>query len=176
MTKLVPIALCLCALMLTACTERKPQQPSQWRGKEVKVDSAQLALLELNQKMVVTADDLLLQYVQTMTDTYAMYETNAWIYFIDRGDMDTPAPQSGDTWNIHLKVYSLEDQKLLIDCLRQYRIGKNELPKAIDSNISEFRIGTKARMLAPWYSAYGMQGTQQVPPYENVIIEIEIKE
>jgi FKBP-type peptidyl-prolyl cis-trans isomerase len=30
-------------------------------------------------------------------------------------------------------------------------------------------------MLVPWYAAYGIQGTDEIPPYENLIIEIDIK-
>lgn len=168
--------LSLWAVLLISCVEKKPQQPSQWLGKEVKVDSAQLALLELNQKMVVTADDLLAKTVQTFSEKYALYNANTWIYFINRGNIDAPPPIKGEKWTIHTTIYSLTTRKLLIDTLQEYTIGKGELIVAIENNIHEFRKGTKARMLVPWYAAYGMQGTKEVPPYENVIIEIEIKE
>jgi hypothetical protein len=74
-----------------------------------------------------------------------------------------------------MTVYTLETKQLLVDIIREFRIGKSELPPAIDNNISEFRKGSQARMLVPWYGAFGMQGTKEVPPYENVIINIEIK-
>ena len=162
-------------LLLVGCGKKNPQTPSRWLGKEPKVDTTQLALLELNKKMVEAADTKLTQIAQTQTEPYALYNGNTWIYFEQRGDMNAPAPKDGDIWEIHMTVYTLETKQLLVDIIREYRIGKSELPPAIDNNISEVRKGSQARMLVPWYGAFGMQGTKEVPPYENVIINIEIK-
>lgn len=170
------IYLALPLLLFISCGKKQqPQTPSRWLGKEVKVDSTQLALLELNQRMVEAADNKLTQLAQTEEEPYALYEGNTWIYFLDRGEVNTPAPKEGDIWEVHMTVYSLENKQLLVDILREYHIGKSELPPAIDHNISEFRKGCQARMLVPWYGAFGMQGTKDVPPYENVIIHIKIK-
>lgn len=162
-------------LLMVACGKQPPQTPSRWLGKEMQVDSTQLALLELNQKMVEAADTKLTQIAQAQEEPYALYEGNTWIYFLQRGDMNTPAPKDGDTLVVHMAVHSIENNQLLVDILHEYRVGKSELPPAIDNNISEFRKGCQARMLVPWYGAFGMQGTKEVPPYENVIIHIEIK-
>ena len=162
-------------LLMVACGKQPPQTPSRWLGKEMQVDSTQLALLELNQKMVEAADTKLTQIAQAQEEPYAQYEGNTWIYFLQRGDTNTPAPKDGDTLVVHMAVHSIENNQLLVDVLHEYRVGKSELPPAIDNNISEFRKGSQARMLVPWYGAFGMQGTKEVPPYENVIIHIEIK-
>ena len=169
------LCLALTILFLTNCSKQQPQTPSRWMGKEVKVDSVHLALLELNQKMVEAADDKLTQIAQTKTEPYALYEGNTWIYFIERGDMNMPAPKDGDLLEVQMSVYTIEQEKLLVDIIREYRVGKSELLPAIENNITEFRKGTKARMLVPWYGAFGMKGTKDIPPYENVIINIEIR-
>jgi len=62
-----------------------------------------------------------------------------------------------------------------MDAEGTYRIGEHELPQGVDANIGELHRGGKARMLVPWYAAYGISGTETVPPYENVIIDIELK-
>ena len=54
-------------------------------------------------------------------------------------------------------------------------LGKNELPLGVDSNVPELYPGAKVRMYVPWYAAFGQLGTEYIPPYENVIIELELK-
>ena len=44
----------------------------------------------------------------------------------------------------------------------------------IEVNISEWHLGAAVVIVAPWYSAYGMMGTEDVPAYENVLLEISI--
>lgn len=167
----------LCALVMVACRQKSkgPQKPSRWMGKEIAVDSTQLALLEFNQKMVVAADKLLTEKAQQAEEEYALYENNTWIYFLQRGNEADSVPMRGDKWTIRMLVYSLETGQLFIDVLREFQIGKGELPIAVDNNITEFAHGARARMLVPWYAAYGIQGTDEIPPYENLIIEIDIK-
>jgi FKBP-type peptidyl-prolyl cis-trans isomerase len=74
-----------------------------------------------------------------------------------------------------MRVYTLEG-KLLTDNKGTYAIGKNELPYAVDRNLREMHPGAKMRMYVPWYTAYGQSGTEHVPPFENVIIDLEIEE
>ena len=73
-----------------------------------------------------------------------------------------------------MKVCDLNGH-LLQDSEGTYTIGKYELPVAVDLNIGEWHQGTRIKMFAPWYSAFGMQGTKEIPPYENVMIELELK-
>ena len=44
----------------------------------------------------------------------------------------------------------------------------------IEMNINEWHRGTKVVIATPWYAAYGMMGTEDVPAYENVLLEISI--
>ena len=83
------------------------------------------------------------------------------------------SPQKDETWRLHIKTYSLHGQ-LLLDTEQEYVIGRNELPMCIEMNISEWHRGTKVKIVAPWYAAYGMMGTEDVPAYENVLLEISI--
>ena len=68
-----------------------------------------------------------------------------------------------------IKVVGISDLHL------GYTIGKQELPIAIEFSIREWHRGCRIRMFVPWYSAFGMQGTNDIPPYENVMIELELK-
>jgi len=174
MNKQITILVGVIVMVLTACGPQAPQIPSQRKGQTPPLDTAQLALMELNQQLSETADKQLSDIVRTKDEPYAMYEGNTWATIIDKGDMDAPTPKFGEEWTIHLIVYNLDEQ-LLMDSERTYSIGKRELPYAVDRNILEWHKGARIRMYAPWYSAYGMQGTEHIPPYENVIIDLELK-
>lgn len=164
----------LLAGLLAACSHTAPQRPSQRMGETPKGDSTQLALMEMNQQLALAADKQLTRLAQEQTEPYALYVSNTWIHILDRGDEDSFSPIPGEEWTVHMRIYDLEEH-LLEDSEAAYHIGKQELPLAVEANIEEWYHGTRARMLVPWYAAFGMKGTDRIPPYENVIIEIEIR-
>jgi len=161
-------------LLLAGCGHQAPQIPSQRKSNAPTVDSAQLALLQLNQQLAESADEAVWQAVQAQPESYALYEGNVWACILDAGDTDSPAPREGEEQVVRMRVSTL-DGRLLEDSEGTYRIGKQELPKAIDANISEWHHGARVKIYAPWYAAFGITGTHAVPPYENVIIEIDIR-
>lgn len=166
----VIIAVCL---LLTACGHQAPQRPSQRKGEAPKADSAQLALLELNQQLAIAADQQLAQWAQEQDRPYALYESNVWMTILLRGDEETPATDKARL--IAMRIYNMNGQ-LLEDVEGSYRIGRRELPQGVEANIGELHRGGKARMAVPWYAAFGITGTDNIPPYENVIIDVEWKE
>lgn len=161
-------------VLLVACSQVNPQKPSQRMGSAPSVDSTQLALLEMNQQLAQAADKQLTQVAQELEGNYALYDSNVWMRILSRGDESTAKPMEDEEWTVHMRVYTLSE-RLLVDSEASYRIGKHELPDAVETVIGELHHGAQARLLAPWYAAFGMKGTEQVPPYENVIIEIEVR-
>lgn len=164
----------LTAWLLSGCGGKGPQIPSQRKGEAPKQDSAALAVLELNMTLACAADDQLRQVASAQEESYALYEANSWMHIIDRGDEAQPAPGPTDACALHMRVYSL-DGRLLWDTEGTFVRGKNEMPTGVDWNLGELHPGGKARMYVPWYMAYGQQGTDHIPPYENVIIDIELR-
>ena len=168
------VGILVLVLMVTGCRHTAPQTPSQRKGAEPTVDSTQLALMELNQHLASTADMQLAQIVQEQPERYALYEGSAWVTILDRGDENSSMPQPNEEWTVHMRTYDL-DGRMLMDSEATYRIGKKELPQAVELTIAELYRGGKAKVIAPWYAAYGMQGNDYVAPYQNVIIELELK-
>lgn len=166
--------ICLAALLLTGCGHKSPQIPSQRKGEAPAVDSAAIALMEMHQQLAFAADREVTKAAQLQGEPFAIYEAKTWMYISDRGDLRTGTPQEGERRVIRMQVCTLEGT-LLEDSEHSYRIHKGELPAAVDDNIGELHSGGKARLIAPWYSAFGAIGTAHVPPYENVIIDIELK-
>ncbi len=166
--------LCLVALLLCACGGKGPQRPSQRKGQAPKQDTTQLALMELNMQLAQAADAEVLRAVQAQDESYALYDGQTWVHVISTGDTGRPALQPGEQCTMHMRTYSL-DGRLLVDSESTYAVGKNELPPCIDLIAGEFHHGAQLKLYAPWYTAYGLQGTDHIPPYENVIIELDIR-
>lgn len=163
-------------LALAACNGPNPQRPSTRLGKgaTVEVDSAQLALLEYNARMVEAADKELMTLAQTREGEYAIYDNGTWMRIDAPGDVDAELIRRGDRRTLTMRVYDLNG-KLLLDSQREYTIGQMEMPIGIDMNVRHLHPGARVRMLMPWYAAFGMQGNEYVPPYTNILIDLEIR-
>lgn len=168
------IGILLLACVLTGCGRQAPQRPSYRSGQKTEVDSAQLALMLWQQQLAEAADDELARYVQASSDTFALYDNRTWMRICYKGRQHEPKIQRGEEYVIHLVVYDLKGQ-LLADIQRPFVIGKMELPMAADANMAVLNPGARVEMVAPWYMAYGANGAEGVPPYTNVIIEMEIQ-
>jgi len=160
-------------LLLIGCGHQAPQRPSQRKSQTPQADSTQLALMGLNQQLTEAADGQLYHWAQAQPEAYAQYERGVWAIVQQAGDSGQPI-HAGDECTLHMRIYSLTGH-LFCDMERTARAGKYELPAAIDENITEWHHGAHIRMAAPWYAAYGIKGTADIPPYENVIIELEIR-
>lgn len=166
------------ALVLTACGgHQSPQRPSRWLGRSPEPDSAQLQLMELNQHMAAEADAELLRYVEAQPETYALYHGGVWVHILEAGDDERKPYQLGQDCPLRMRVYTLgKTQRLLSDQQGTYRLSGDQLPVAVMEVVRELPPGTSARLVAPWYAAYGITGNQHVPPYQNVIIDLTIEE
>ena len=167
----IVIGLVVC--LLAGCGGKSPQIPSRRLGSKPQADSSTLALMEMNYRLAVAADEELMQIAQAQEEPYALYEGSAWVRITDKGDEERPV-KNGEMCSLRIRTYTLGG-RLLTDVEQDWKIGVFDLPLAIDRNISSWNHGGHVRMYAPWYSAYGMKGNEDVPPYENVIIELDIR-
>lgn len=173
MKRIVYIA---CLLVLIACGGQGPQRPSQWLGKSPEPDSAQLRLLEFNQRMTAEADRELIHYVEAQTDQYALFRGGAWVHVIESGDDEKKPYFYGQTCPLHMRIFAMDGQTLLADIRHNCQIGSHDVPYAVTETVRELHPGAKARIIAPWYSAFGIKGYESIQPYQNVIIDLTIEE
>jgi hypothetical protein len=163
----------VCA-MAVGCGQPNPQRPSRRMG-QPQVDTMALNLMKFNQRMREEADKTLQAKAQRdPNERYALYQWGAWIHVIEPGNEEAGKPELGKECELHMRIYSL-DGHLYCDDQRTVTLAKYELPVAVEWNVAEWYHGAKLKMLVPWYSAYGIQGTDAIPPYENVMIELDIK-
>lgn len=159
---------------MAGCSYTKPQRPTQHSGKgEMPVDSSMLQLMELNRQMAEAADSELARRVDTL-EGYNLLPCGAWVrYSRNADDNDTITPQPDERWTIAMQVRELSGD-LLVDEHKQITIHRSELPTAAQEAIETMHHGETAHLYAPWYVAYGMSGTQQIAPYTNVQIDIQL--
>ena len=171
MTKRYPIAvISIAALLLYGCGGPAPQRPTQRKGQMPEPDSAQLALMELNMQLAQTADQAVMAMAQAQEEPMALYESNVWMRILEQGN-GTPSLEG---CIVHMRICTL-DGRLLEDSEVSYVPGKRTLPTGVEDNIAGLSPGARVRLLIPWYVAFGAQGTAHIPPYENVMIDLDIR-
>ena len=161
--------LVLCMTLLCACRRTAPQRPSR-PSDPPKVDSALLALMDINRHLADAADTELVRWVRQQSAEFVQIEDGVWL------QKPLPAqggvtPRQDERWNIHLQVRRL-DGTLLADRQLRCLIGRKALPDAVETVVALMHDGDSALVAAPWYTAYGVQGYDAVPPYENVLFRI----
>lgn len=160
---------------LTACGRTKPQSPSQRNSKRVEhVDSATLALMNLNSQMAERADREVLGFIREQKETYAQMECGCWMHVIERSN-DERDIQAGEELTLSLIISDLRGT-MLLDQQLTTTTGHEEIPLAIRTALAELHRGDKAKLACPWYTAYGMKGNEYIAGYKNVIIELTIQE
>ena len=50
------------------------------------------------------------------------------------------------------------------------------MPLAIEEAVDDMVEGETTTLYAPWYSAFGQQGTSNIKPYTNVRLDVTLKE
>lgn len=168
MKRLAIALLASCLLCIVGCQRTKPQAPSHRTEK----DSSEMALLLMNQRLAVEADRELAQYVNHVDSGYVLSEWNVWYKYLQR--TDEPRWKRNEQVLLHAQVYTLEGQ-LLVDSEEVIVLGKGETLQAIETMVLEMRRDEACRILSPWYLAYGVSGSNEVPPYMNVKIDLETR-
>jgi len=154
----------VCALC--CCHRPQPQIPSYKSGRAVVADSALLQALEVNRHLAEEADRQLTRFASA---GYAQMESGYWA----KGLRDTDSPlQEGETAQVHVRVLSL-DSTLFEDTRLTVTIGKEQLPEAATDALRHMTRGGRVQLAVPWYLAFGSTGNNSVPPYTNVLIELE---
>jgi hypothetical protein len=61
---------------------------------------------------------------------------------------------------------------LLADIEEYLSIGSGDWPLVINRSLKQMSRGEEMRIVAPWYTAYGAEGTTLIKPYSNIIITL----
>lgn len=152
--------------MLTACGKTQPQRPT-FKNRPQAADSTVVALVEVNQRMAADADSRLARYA---TEDYALQEEGYWVSGLH--DIETGFSDSTQVC-VRMQVYDTEGN-LYEDRHETFCVGKTGDMRVLDPVLRQLHRGDSVSILAPWYMAYGSLGSQVVPPYTNVRIELRV--
>ncbi len=164
-------------LLLTGCHRTRPQAPS---NKHIETDSAAVEMMMLNYHLAEAADADLVRYIKNAIDTlsagqsqlpYTLSQWGFWYKTLQK--TDRPRLTNGQTVNISMQIYTLSGT-LVLDTEETVEIGKRQVLMAVEQMLPMMREKEQAEVLSPWYLGYGSTETENVPPYTNLQILIEV--
>lgn len=156
----------LASCLLCSCQRTKPQAPSHRQAQ----DTAQVALLLMTQRMAEEADKELTNYVNHVDSGYTLNESGIWYRYTKR--TNEKRWQKGEDVELHAQIYTM-DGKLLTDSRETIALGKGETLQSVENILQTMRRGEACELLVPWYQAFGVSGSEEVPPYTNIKINME---
>lgn len=170
--KVSSVFICTCLLILMSSCKPSPQQVRRY-GDKPKADSATLAQMQFNMHMADAADKACLDLVKSDSGQYVMDEFGFWYKKEVQTSSDTLL--SGQEVTLDIEIRELNGV-LLADIHDNFVIGSDQLPMAIHRSLKMMGVGDKMAIVAPWYTAYGIEGTNIIKPYSNLIILLHVKE
>lgn len=160
----------LCGLLaLVGCTQQP--QPVRRLSEKQEPDSALMAQMAFNMQMASAADKACREWVNNDNATYVLDDFGFWYAKIIRQHADSL--QTGEHILLHMQMSEL-DGSLVADVEEPVVVGSGELPMAINRSLKQMSRGEQMRIIAPWYTAYGTEGTRIIKPYTNLVITLTI--
>lgn len=151
-----------------SCQRPAPQLPA---NKSEDIDSTEMRLLKLNEKMILSEDSLIRDYVENANANYLKHELGFW-YKIEKTDLENDA-QANQQCNVLYRIYTLKNT-LLLEQNESIIIGKKQLPTAMEEALKMMRKGAKIDLIIPWYLAYGMKGNgNEIKPYTSLVVNLQ---
>lgn len=157
----------LMLLALVAC-HKEPQKVRHISQQE-EPDSALMAQMAFNMKMAGVADRACGDWVKQDSLTYAQDDFGFW--YTKTINLHADTLQKGEVVLTHIQVCELNGT-LLADIEDYFSVGSGDLPIAINRSLRQMSRGEEMRVIAPWYTAYGSEGTALIKPYSNLIITL----
>ena len=158
-------------LVMVGCTQQP--QPVRRLSEKQEPDSALMAQMAFNMQMASAADKACSEWVKNDSTTYVLDEFGFW--YTKTTNLYTHTLQAGETVTIHLQIAELNGRRLA-DIKDMFTVGSDDLPIAINRSLKQMSKGEQMRIVAPWYTAYGIEGTALIKPYSNIIITLTIIE
>lgn len=168
--KTLHLVILLVATLLVSC-QPKPQRAKHLTEKQP-IDSLLMLQLQFNTHMADAADRECIAFVQSDSLNYTMDAYGFWYCKTAKYQMETV--ETGQKITLHIQINELNGP-LLSDVKYEHIVGSGELPLALSRSIKMMATREQMRIVAPWYTAYGIEGTDIIKPYTNLLINIRIE-
>lgn len=169
--KAIRLVILIWAVSLVGC-QRQPQR-ARHLSEERDVDSITMAKLQFNQQMSQAADRLCLEIANADTLQYAIDDFGFWYSKTIITDLDSV--HKGDTVELHIRISEIGG-KMISDTKSNFVVRSGELPLAIVRSLKMMRKGEQMHIICPWYTAYGVEGTNIIAPYSNLFIILKVEQ
>jgi len=108
----------------------------------------------------------------------AQISESGLVYLIEKIG-DGLNPKKGDQLSVHYTGIFRKSKEKFDSSLDRgkpmnFKFLEQRMIPGFEEGISLFNKGTKAKIFIPYYLAYGSQGRSAIPPYSDLIFEIEI--
>lgn len=161
----------LVSALFFACSKPAPQLPA---NKIKQVDSMEMAIAEVNNRLITYEDSLLTAYVKDSCK--GMIKTGQGFWYKINHSSGKKLISNKQNCQLTLSVFTL-DGKCKIKGHYHIEIGKNEVFKGLDDGLRCISPGDNAEFIFPWYQAYGMLGKEDlIPPYTSVRVLVNVEE
>ncbi len=156
-----------------SCQQQEPQRVRHLHKTDL-IDSTAMAKLLLNRQMTEAADRDCNAFVQK--DSLHYVKDNAGFWYVQTIERNDHTIEKGQKILVDIQLSELNGNIISnIDHL-EYVLGSGDLPISIARSINKMSIGEQVRIVSPWYTAYGVNGTTNVQPYSNLLIILTIVE
>lgn len=169
--KVISLWIIGCGLLAMVSCTQQPQQVRKLSDAQ-EPDSALMAQLSFNMQMASAADKACSAWVKADTAVFALDDFGFW--YTKTINIHADSLQAGEQATLHLQISELNGQ-LLADIQQSFTIGSGDLPVSINRSLKQMGRGEKMRIVAPWYTAYGAEGTSIIKPYTNLIITLSVE-
>lgn len=154
-------------IVLSSCVKQAPQLPA---NKTNRFDSAAVALVQVNERLIESEDSLLKDYVSKSDSNFVKHETGFW-YKINQRAAGTK-PKANVSCSVNYSVYTLGGD-FLFRKDEAIVVGKKQIIKGVEEALLMMHPGEKATLIVPWYLAYGMKGNpKEVDLYTSIVLYI----
>lgn len=121
-------------------------------------------------------EGLLLEYLEQDNISPAD-STDDGFYFISMKEGTSDTVKDGDVVSLQYKLTNIKDQ--VIDQTAegnpfQFQVGTTDVIKAFEEAVLMMTLEQKAKVIIPWYNAYGKLGYGPVPPYTTLVYSMEV--
>ena len=158
-------------MALVGCTQQ-PQQVRRLSEKQ-EPDSALMAQMAFNMQMASAADKACREWVNNDSAAYVLDDFGFW--YTKTISLPSDTLQKGQEVNAHIQITEI-NSNLMIDTKMPIVVGSGDLPTAINRVLKIMCVGEQMRIITPWYAAYGIEGTNTIKPYSNLIILLTISQ
>lgn len=133
-------------------------------------------LIETYATKKIAADEDILLYIND--NSLNVKPNSSGLVFIPIREGDGISPQDGDKVAFHYVGYYLNGEQFDSSYEKSYplvvELGNSMIIKGLEEALRMMDKGSKAIVIMPFYLAYNDMENAPVPPYSNLIFEIEL--